>query len=501
METHADDSTGRWAAETEIRSANASKSGTPNPIGRVLSVCTMTFRIKLDDDVFGLAFHQSVMAVGLITGHVVCHKVLIDHADVDADHANDDADLVDGAGGGGHCKADIVFNKKYHKGSCRAIDWSIDGNVLFTGGRDRSLHVLNPETGRLILRKLDAHSEAINALKGIDSHVVATGDDAGVVKLWDIRQRKVVMIYKENDDFISDFAVFPNNNNMIIAASADERISVFDIRKKKPIKVSDRQEDELLCVATVKNGKKAVVGTQDGVLSIFSYNNWGDCTDRLPGHPDGINTIAKLDEDRILTGSSDGLVRCIHILPNRLEKVLEGHEDLTESIEGLKIVPPTSSDEAAKWVAGFAHDGLVRFWSLEEGRERGDGTGLLAGDDDEENDSGDDSDSDDDCRISGECDLSSTYDKELYEKEYGSEGHGGISDQDEEDEDEDGESISDVVEKPRKAAPLKKKRESYSESDSDDHSVNNQQVRKGGKKKARRGIGGSRTQNFFADMD
>ena len=81
---------------------------------------------------------------------------------------------------------------------------------------------------------------------------MATGDDAGVVKLWDIRQRKVVMIYKENDDFISDFAVFPNNNNMIIAASADERISVFDIRKKKPIKVSDRQEDELLCVATVK---------------------------------------------------------------------------------------------------------------------------------------------------------------------------------------------------------------------------------------------------------
>jgi WD40 repeat protein len=59
------------------------------------------------------------------------------------------------------------------------------------------------------------------------------------------------MEYKANEDFISDFA-FMENQHHLLATSADGCLSVFDIRRKKPLKVSDNQADELLSVAIVK---------------------------------------------------------------------------------------------------------------------------------------------------------------------------------------------------------------------------------------------------------
>jgi len=35
---------------------------------------------------------------------------------------------------------------------------------------------------------MDAHDEAINSIIHIeDSHIIATGDDDGIVKVWDLR--------------------------------------------------------------------------------------------------------------------------------------------------------------------------------------------------------------------------------------------------------------------------------------------------------------------------
>lgn len=45
----------------------------------------------------------------------------------------------------------------------------------------------------------------------------------------------------------------------------------------------DDADDELLSVAVVKNGNKAVTGSQTGVLSLYSWGYFKDCSDRFPG--------------------------------------------------------------------------------------------------------------------------------------------------------------------------------------------------------------------------
>ena len=46
---------------------------------------------------------------------------------------------------------------------------------------------------------------------------------------------------------------------------------------------SEPDEDEMGSVALMRHGAKVVAGSQDGVLSIFSWGYFNDCSDRFPG--------------------------------------------------------------------------------------------------------------------------------------------------------------------------------------------------------------------------
>ena len=51
------------------------------------------------------------------------------------------------------------------------------------------------------------------------------------------------------------------------------------------------------------------MGGGDGTLSIFSWGRWGDLSDRFPGHPMSVDSMVKLSENVVCTGSIDGIIR------------------------------------------------------------------------------------------------------------------------------------------------------------------------------------------------
>jgi WD40 repeat protein len=85
--------------------------------------------------------------------------------------------------------------------------------------------------------------------------------------------------------------------------------------------VSEDQEDELLSIAPIKGGSKCIVGSTLGILSVWNRKmGWGDCVDRIPGHPASIDAIVALTPDVIATGSEDGLIRVTQLLPTKFCK-------------------------------------------------------------------------------------------------------------------------------------------------------------------------------------
>jgi WD40 repeat protein len=177
---------------------------------------------------------------------------------------------------------------------------------------------------------------------------------------------------------------------------------------------SDNIEDELLSCVLLKKSKKLCIGTQDGTLCLYTYGQWSDMSDRFPGHPQSIDAILKIDEDTILTGSSDGLIRAVQLLPNSLLGVLGGHDHDGFPVEGL------GWGAERRLVGSISHDEYIRLWDasllndddddidddIDDGnniQEENELTKTKTGDDsddwddmDEDDNSEDDDDSDDD---------------------------------------------------------------------------------------------------------
>ena len=185
--------------------------------------------------------------------------------------------------------------------------------------------------------------------------MLITGDDDGYVKLWDLRDKKAVHEWRDNEDYISDLCVCPDNK-FVLAPGGDGYLSVFNLRKGQLEARSDNMEHELLSAVIIKEGKKAVVGTSDGLLDIFNFGWWGDISDKIPGHPNSVDTMVVVDNDTICTGSSDGLIRVVSIFPNKMLGIVGEHQDFP--IEKIKL----SRDK--KYLASCSHDQTVKFWDV-----------------------------------------------------------------------------------------------------------------------------------------
>ncbi|KAJ2842897.1 WD domain repeat-containing protein 55, partial [Coemansia brasiliensis] len=214
---------------------------------------------------------------------------------------------------------------------------------------------MDVETGTEKIRIASAHEKPLNMIKFVNEQIVATGDEAGSVKLWDVRQKKQAFVYSEHVDYISDM-VFHAPKRHLLATSGDGCLSVYDVRKAKPFQVSANQDDELLSVAVMRNGTKVVVGETDGVVGIFSYGQFGDVSDRFPGHPQSIDSICKLTEDLCVTGSSDGLLRIVQLFPHKLVGVAGDHQALP--------VEKVALSYEQQWLASCSHDHMVHFWDI-----------------------------------------------------------------------------------------------------------------------------------------
>ncbi|KAF9027471.1 WD40-repeat-containing domain protein [Rhodocollybia butyracea] len=298
------------------------------------------------------------------------------------------------------------LNSEYLKKSCRGIALSEDGEKLYTVGKGKGLHTIDTITGKLVESRAKAHETAINRVKNVTSWLLSTGDDDGVIKLWDPRKKESVRKYTHHFDYITDF-LWLDDKKHLVATSGDGTLSVIDVRAKvpEPFAQSEDQEDELLSMVPIKGTSKIIVGTQLGILSVFNRSSgWNDCVDRIPGHPHSVDALCALPASlsnvdhtsTILTGSSDGFVRAVSVFPTTLHGVVADHgqwpveriavgegmsqltldDDEDESIESTsKLGHPistksdTEDDEreglsSQHWVGSAGHDELLKLTNL-----------------------------------------------------------------------------------------------------------------------------------------
>ena len=340
-------------------------------------------------------------------------------------------------------------SKKKPTASCKCVAFSPDGTKIYTGGspygdlcavdaeractfstddKNKPLWRIKSATASTDFRDNDCeynnNKSKNNPLVALypfrkdgesGTALLATGDDCGGIRIWDERlcgggnssdkrPRGCVLEWNEQKDYISGIEYSSHNNgknmdgnNILLATSADGSLGVYDLRMNKgavadTTRKSDHLDDELLSLCVLKSGKKVVCGTQTGALSIFSWGTWGDISDRFPGHPSSVETLLKIDENTILTGSSDGLIRVVQIHPDKLLGVLNesdtrGNNNSDNDFNGHGGYPveKLAYNSNKDVVGSVSHDNFVRLWD-----------GRMLKDDGVDEDNNEQEDSDDD---------------------------------------------------------------------------------------------------------
>ncbi|PWN36570.1 WD40 repeat-like protein, partial [Meira miltonrushii] len=273
--------------------------------------------------------------------------------------------------------------------SCRGVAFSTEGDSLYTLAKDGSIFRLDTETGSVVSKWDKAHSSAPSRLLPIEQNLFASGDDDGVISLWDPRRptdsNSAVRTYTHHFDWITSMLWCTHlappktpkltkeeqekkrlreekkrkpqtQRERLVVTSGDGTLSVIDVRAgKSGVEVSEDQEDELLSIASVKQNSKLVVGTQLGILSLWApTKGLLDHVDRIPGHPASVDTMCTLDDDTILTGSSDGLVRVVQILPHKLLGIVADHGGM----------PVERIARCGNWMASIGHGAEIKLTDL-----------------------------------------------------------------------------------------------------------------------------------------
>lgn len=104
------------------------------------------------------------------------------------------------------------------------------------------------------------------------------------------------------------------------------------------------------------------VGTSSGDIAVYSWDWFGDCKDRIVGHPEGVECMLKFSEDVIITGGEDGWIRVVGVYPHSLNLFHQHAEDLDDcyAVTGLSM----SHDKRV--LASISHDCSINFYDLTE---------------------------------------------------------------------------------------------------------------------------------------
>lgn len=150
--------------------------------------------------------------------------------------------------------------------------------------------------------------------------------------------------------------VYSTEHKLLLASANDGCLGVFDLRKPELYAMSDCFGEDQNAVLLMKDSNKVITASSEGVINIFSWDWFGDCNDRIVGHPNAITCMVKLDEDTVITGGEDGLLRVVSILPNRVLSIVG---DALDTEEGFHIQDVTLSHDK-NLVASCCPDDIVK---------------------------------------------------------------------------------------------------------------------------------------------
>ncbi|KAL8730879.1 MAG: hypothetical protein Q9166_003806 [cf. Caloplaca sp. 2 TL-2023] len=336
------------------------------------SICTF----PLTSDLLAQAIHptSSLLALGLASGYVQLQRLpalppnLSPGCKARSPSTN------------GHGTVETIWRTRRHKGSCRSLAFSVDGDHLFSAGTDGIVKVATTETGEVTGKiavpiESNGSPDAPTLLHVLSPQTLLLATDSSALHIYDLRadgifkSAKPQQTHHPHDDYISSLTPLAPSESSTSGFSRQwfstggSTIAVTDIRKGIVFQ-SDVLGEEVLCGTVI--GEKCIGGGEKGALRVWEGGvkgliegiekkatlQKGESLDVMCPIPEGMQS-----EDMVAVGLGDGSVRFAEV-GGKSGNSLDGlKHDEVEGVVSLGFEP------GGRMISGGGS--IVKIWERE----------------------------------------------------------------------------------------------------------------------------------------
>ncbi|XP_025935503.1 WD repeat-containing protein 25 isoform X1 [Apteryx rowi] len=238
-----------------------------------------------------------------------------------------------------------------HYCAVRAAQWSSCGRRILSGGFDSMLHLTDVETGKQIFSSKNEFRITTMKFCPTDSNIFICGGFSPEVKAWDIRNSKVIRVYKAAIQQTLDILFLPEGREFLTSTdavsrdSADRTIIAWDFQSAA--KISNQIfHERYTCPSLSLHPKESVfvAQTNGNYMALFSSQRPYRINKkkRYEGHKvEGFAVDCEFSPDGtlLMTGSSDGKVFFYNYNTARIIRTLSAHREACVSATFHPVLP------------------------------------------------------------------------------------------------------------------------------------------------------------------
>ncbi len=221
--------------------------------------------------------------------------------------------LTGDSGGGVHIVnaetgALIVEARDHADGGVSAVSLSPNGDVIASGGDDALVRLTDARTGRPVHGPLVGHEDTIQFTEfSPDGRVLATGGGDGGLRFWNTATWVSVGEPIAFDVGLWDFRWLPDQKTFVVATEAG--VQFFDAASRRALSPEIAAHDGITYrLQIIDAGATLVTSGEDGFVRFWDTQTYRPSRRALRGHSAGVRMDIAEQANRMVSASDDGTI-------------------------------------------------------------------------------------------------------------------------------------------------------------------------------------------------
>jgi WD40 repeat protein len=245
-----------------------------------------------------------------------------------------------------------------HTDGVLALALAPSGDLLLSGGKDRTVLCWEVETGKEVSRFSDYRDE-VRALAFSPDGQCALSASGVSVRLWEVATGKELRRFIGHSDVVRSVAFTPDGQRAL-SAGEDRTVRFWDLQTGRELVRFAKHAGGINCTAIAPDGRLVLTGSRDQSLRVWDVQK-GKEQRRIAAQKGQVLCVAfSPDGRRILSGHFDTTLRLWEVDSGRELRRFQGHKQM---VAGVGFV------SGGRGALSASHDQTLRLWELDSGSE------------------------------------------------------------------------------------------------------------------------------------